>query len=91
VKRGISINSSTLCVGGCGNQETEDHLFLRCPTMGAIWSEIVRWIGVSVALAGEGPAHLTIFKNIVPGNVKSRDRIGVIWFTIVSLIWKEMR
>jgi hypothetical protein len=56
--------------------------------MGAIWSEIVRWIGVSVALAGEGPAHLTIFKNIVPGNVKSRDRIGVIWFTIVSLIWK---
>jgi hypothetical protein len=39
-------------------------------------------------LAGEGLAHFTIFKNIVPFNVKSRDRIEVIWFTVVSLIWK---
>ncbi|MCI07197.1 hypothetical protein A2U01_0028262 [Trifolium medium] len=88
LKRGILLNSSALCVGGCGSPETEDHLFFNCPTLGAIWREIVRWLGVPVALVEGGLTHLLSLKNLLPGNAMVRDRIGVIWFSVVSLIWK---
>jgi hypothetical protein len=42
--RGLSLNSSILCVGGCGSSETEDRLFFNCPTFGSIWREIVKWL-----------------------------------------------
>jgi hypothetical protein len=87
-KRGIRLNSSALCVGGCGSQETEEHLFFNCPSLGAIWREIVRWIGILVALAKGGADHLIIFKNLLLGNVKTRDRMGVIWCAAVKLIWQ---
>jgi hypothetical protein len=88
IKRGTSLDSSALCVGGCGGIETEDHLFFNCPTMGVVWRELVRGIGIPVVLAEGGPAHLSLWKNLVIGNSKSRDRIGAIWFSTISLIWK---
>jgi hypothetical protein len=54
IRRSISLNSSTLCVGGCGNSETEDHLFFNCPMLGSIWREIVKWLGVPIALPKGG-------------------------------------
>ncbi|GAU30125.1 hypothetical protein TSUD_360180 [Trifolium subterraneum] len=72
----------------CGRQETEEHLFFNCPMLGATWRGIVRWIGIPVALAREGVAHLTLWKNIVPGSKRSMERMGVIWFAAVTLIWK---
>ncbi|GAU43855.1 hypothetical protein TSUD_174730 [Trifolium subterraneum] len=87
-KRGVVLNSFALCVGGCVNPETEDHLFFNCPMLGAIWREIVRWLGILVVLAEGGPTHLLTLKNLVLGNGKVRDRMGVIWFVVVSLIWK---
>ncbi|GAU50659.1 hypothetical protein TSUD_241690 [Trifolium subterraneum] len=87
-KRGVPLNSSALCVGGCGNPEMEDHLFFNCPTLGAIWRGIARWLGIPIVFAEGGPDHLLNLKNLVPGNDKIRDRMGVIWFVVVSLIWK---
>jgi hypothetical protein len=70
LKRGMSLNSSAFCVGGCGSPETEDRLFFNCPMLGAIWREIVGWLGI--------PTHLHILKNLVPGNVVTRDKIRII-------------
>ncbi|GAU15807.1 hypothetical protein TSUD_236230 [Trifolium subterraneum] len=52
LKRGISINSSSMCISGCGNSETEEHLFFNCPIFGALWREIVRWIEIPIASKG---------------------------------------
>ncbi|MCI28848.1 cytochrome P450, partial [Trifolium medium] len=63
IKRGVVLNSSVLCVGGCGGIESEDHLFFNCPMMGSVWRELVRWVGIPVVLAEGGPAHLSIWLN----------------------------
>jgi hypothetical protein len=88
VRRGISLNSSILCVGGCGNPETEDHVFFNCPMLGSIWRKIVNWLGVHLVFPEGGHDHLSLLKNLVPCNNKTRDRVGVIWFTTIYLIWK---
>ncbi|GAU42066.1 hypothetical protein TSUD_326440 [Trifolium subterraneum] len=87
-KGGDTLNSSSLCVGGCGEHETENHLFFNCPIFSAVWKEIVRWLGVPVSFTNGGYEHLVHFKNIVPGNLKFRERIGVIWFSVIFIIGK---
>jgi hypothetical protein len=32
--------------------------------------------------------HLYLLKNLVSSNIKTHDRIGVVWFYAISLIWK---
>ncbi|MCH95072.1 GDP-mannose transporter [Trifolium medium] len=82
MKRGMMLNSSSLYVGDCGNREKEDHLFFHCPTMGERDWEMARNHG---SLNGGG--RFSSF-NSLPGSIKTKDRIGVIWFTVVSLISK---
>ncbi|AES76150.1 hypothetical protein MTR_6g072090 [Medicago truncatula] len=33
-------------VRGCGQNETIDHLIIRCPIFGDLWQQIKTWIGV---------------------------------------------
>jgi hypothetical protein len=59
ISRGIPL----LCVwGDCGNPEMEDHLFFNCPTLGLIWREIVKWLGVPIVLPEGGQNHLFLLK-----------------------------
>jgi hypothetical protein len=67
---------------GCGSPETEDHIFLKTPMLGSIWREVVRYLGVFVALAEEGQSHLALMKNLVPGNAKIREKFTM--FLVVS-------
>jgi hypothetical protein len=89
VRRGISLNSSSLCVGGCGNPETEDHLFFNCPMLSSIWKKITSWLGVPLVFPEGGYNHLSLFKNLVPCSIKTSDRISVIWFSTISIAWKN--
>jgi hypothetical protein len=65
VRRGISLNSSSLCVGGCGKPETEDHVFFNCPMLRSVWRKIVNWLGVPLVFPEGGYNHLIILKNLV--------------------------
>jgi hypothetical protein len=42
MKRGIFLNSSTLCVGGCSNTEMEEHVVFNCSILSTAWKEIAR-------------------------------------------------
>jgi hypothetical protein len=75
VRRGISLNSSTLYVGGCGNPESEDHVFFNCPMLGSIWRKIVNWLGVPLVLPKGGHNHLSLLNFLVPCNIKICDWI----------------
>lgn len=35
----ISIDSQ-LCVSGCGDNESADHLLIHCPTFGSLWQHV---------------------------------------------------
>jgi hypothetical protein len=53
-RRGININSSIRCVGGCSEFESVEHLFFNCPILSMAWKEIARWLGISVTFAKGG-------------------------------------
>ena len=35
-----------LCVAGCRHVEDLNHLFLSCPTFGALWPLVRAWLGI---------------------------------------------
>jgi len=39
--------ADNVCVGGCGSQETANHLLFGCHTFSSIWSLIFQWHGIS--------------------------------------------
>jgi hypothetical protein len=49
-KRGVHLNSSSLCVGGCGCVENANHVFFNCPMLSCVWKETLKWLGVYTAL-----------------------------------------
>jgi hypothetical protein len=87
-RRGININSSIRCVGGCGEFESEEHLFFNCPILSMAWKEIARWLGISVAFAKGGYDHYLMFKGLISGGVKVMERLGILWLSTVDAIWK---
>jgi hypothetical protein len=52
------------------------------------WSKALKWLGVSTAFTEGGIEHLRLFKGLVQGGKELHDKLGVIWFSIVSSIWK---
>jgi hypothetical protein len=87
-RRGININSSFFCVGGCGELESEDHLFFNCPILSMAWKEIARWLGISVAFVKGGYDHFLMFKGLISGRTKVKERLGILWLSTVDAIWK---
>jgi hypothetical protein len=57
--------------------------------LGSIWRKLANWLGIPLAFPEGGHNHLTLLKNIVPCSIKNRDRISVIWFSTISLVWKN--
>ncbi|MCH83704.1 glutamate-gated kainate-type ion channel receptor subunit GluR5 [Trifolium medium] len=87
-RRGIKINSSIFCVGGCGEMESEEHLFFNCPILSMAWREIVKWLGIPVAFVNGGYEHYLMFKGLISSITKIKERLGILWLSIVDAIWK---
>ncbi|MCI18370.1 70 kDa peptidyl-prolyl isomerase, partial [Trifolium medium] len=47
VTQGIITPGDPLCVSGCGEVESAEHLFLFCSIFGSLWSLVRAWIGFS--------------------------------------------
>jgi len=45
---------STMCVGGCGTEESASHIFLQCHFFGRVWYFIWNWLGLLLV----APANL---------------------------------
>ncbi|CAJ2674355.1 unnamed protein product [Trifolium pratense] len=57
-KRGVHLNSSMLCVGGCGCDENAHHILFNCPMISVVWIETLKWLGISTAFSEGGFEHL---------------------------------
>jgi len=88
-QRGIIPHETQLCVGGCGLQETENHMFLTCPLFGQIWHLVRHWLGVYSANPSTILDHCLQFGSS-SDYAKSRcSFMSVIWFASSWVIWKE--
>jgi hypothetical protein len=61
--------------------------FFNCPILSVSWREVVRWLGIPIALAEGGYAHFSLLKGLILGRLETRERVGVIWVTAVYVIW----
>ncbi|MCH83014.1 LINE-1 reverse transcriptase like [Trifolium medium] len=87
-KRGVHLNSSSLCVGGCGCDENAHHILFNCPMLSVVWTETLKWLGISTALSEGGFEHLKMFKGLVPGGKKVKNILQTIWFANIFVTWQ---
>jgi len=56
-----------LCVASCGHVEDSTHLFLSCPTLGALWPLVWVWLGVEGVDSQVISDHFLQFINYASG------------------------
>ena len=47
VRRRALHHEDIFCIGGCGCQETTNHLFFSCDIFGNVWLRVYQWLGFS--------------------------------------------
>ncbi|GAU44404.1 hypothetical protein TSUD_246300 [Trifolium subterraneum] len=87
-KRGVQLNSTSLCVGGCGPEENTYHIFFNCPMLSIVWIGSLKWLGVSTAYSERGFDHLKMFKGLLVGEKRAKGASGVIWFVNIFVTRK---
>ncbi|PNX99671.1 cysteine-rich receptor-like protein kinase, partial [Trifolium pratense] len=75
------------CMGCIGKVETSTHLFLHCPCVMMVWSEIFKWLGVLVVIPPSIASLFEVLKEAAK-NVKIRRGFVMIWHATLWSIWK---
>ncbi|XP_045822022.1 uncharacterized protein LOC123914907 [Trifolium pratense] len=83
VTRGILSTEAHLCVSGCGEVESTQHLFLSCSSFGSLWSLVSSWIGSSVVTAQTLSEHFVQFTDSACGSRARRSFMQLIWLACV--------
>ncbi|GAU10307.1 hypothetical protein TSUD_421680, partial [Trifolium subterraneum] len=65
-RRGMHLEDSELCLGGCGVAETIDHLIVGCDMSSPLWINILNWLGIFGPLPNVVVDHVSQFCNIFP-------------------------
>jgi len=87
--RSIITNEARLCVVGRGHVEDSTHLFLACPTFGAIWPMVRAWIGFDGVDTQVLSDHFLQFINQTSGLKARCSFLHMIWLLCVWTIWNE--
>ena len=88
-RRGVAQVTDTLCVSGCGEEESATHLLFHCPVFGAIWQHIRSWIGVSGVDSDNVNDHLLQFIHYSGTSTAHRAFLQLLWLLCVWLVWNE--
>ncbi|CAJ2673056.1 unnamed protein product [Trifolium pratense] len=89
VTRGILSTEAHLCVSGCGEVETAQHLFLYCSSFGSLWSLVSSWIGSSSVTAQTLSEHFVQFTDSAGGSRARRSFMQLVWLVCVWVVWTE--
>ncbi|CAJ2651349.1 unnamed protein product [Trifolium pratense] len=79
VSRAILSSEDHLCVSGCEEVESAQHLFLSCSTFGALWSLVSSWIGSSLVTAQTLSDHFVQFTGSAGGLRARHSFMQLIW------------
>jgi len=79
-RRGIIQHEDQMCVDGCGEQETYDHLFLNCGVFAQLWQLVRNWLQVYTALSSNTENHFLQFGS-ASGHARPQcSLMFMIWF-----------
>jgi len=89
VRRGVISNDNQLCVSGCGQQETIDHLIIHCNIFGDLWKLIKSWISVYLVDPLQVTDHFNQCVHSTGGYAPRRLFLYLIWLCCIWVIWNE--
>ncbi|CAJ2673682.1 unnamed protein product [Trifolium pratense] len=89
VIRGILSTEAHLCVSGCGEVESAQHLFINCSSFGLMWPLVSSWIGSSLVTAQNLPEHFVQFTDSAGGSRARRSFMQLVWLACVWVMWTE--
>jgi len=76
-------------VGGCGSQETTDHLFLGCATLGRVWHLVWQWLQLTSVSPLSLNDHFLQFSHMVAMPQSSRSFFKIIWLACMCLCYLD--
>jgi len=89
MRRGVITNDNQLCISGCGQQETIDHLIIHCNIFGDLWKLIKSWVGVYSVDPHQVTDHFNQFIYSSGGYAPCRSFLHLIWLCCIWVIWNE--
>ncbi|RHN60841.1 hypothetical protein MtrunA17_Chr4g0030201 [Medicago truncatula] len=78
-----------LCVFGCGEVETSQHLFVSCPIFRDLWQHVRAWIGVSGVDPFDISDHFVQFSYLLGSTSKIQSFMQLLWLACVWVLWTE--
>jgi len=78
-----------LCVTGCGQNETIDHLIIHCLIFGVLWQQIKTWIGVFFVDPQHVIDHYYQFAYSSGSYALRRSFLYLIWLCGIWVLWNE--
>ncbi|KAL8477794.1 hypothetical protein ACS0TY_029915 [Phlomoides rotata] len=86
-RRGMILEEEAKCCQLCKEEEENiRHLFFECKVSYLIWSNILKWLGVSMALHIVPSRHFLLFENCLRRGNKAKVAASI-WIGIVWSIW----
>ncbi|GAU12254.1 hypothetical protein TSUD_02210 [Trifolium subterraneum] len=80
---------ASLCVGGCGESKTANHLFLSCPAFAPLWLLVCFWLHIDAVASEVLPVHFTRFVACLGGSRTRRSFLQLVWLCCMSVIWHQ--
>jgi len=78
-----------LCVFGCGQNETGEHLIIHCPTFGFLWQLVKSWLGVYSVDPLHVMDHFHQFIYVAGGRISRRSFLHMTWLCCIWILRKE--
>jgi len=86
MRRGVILSDSALCSDGCGEEETINHLFLKCEFFGNIWRLLHQWLDISTVVPSDMGCHAQQYFGAHAFNKEDRSCFQVVWMTCFWVI-----
>jgi hypothetical protein len=87
--RGIISSEAHLCVSGCGEVETAQHLFVSCNIFSELWQLVRGWIRVSGVDLSDIHEHFHQFMHPTGESATRRSFLQMLWLLRVWVLWSE--
>ena len=82
-------NDDQLCVSGCCELETTDHLFLNCNYFGSLWNLVRDLLGFLSVDPRSITEHFVQYAHLTGGSKMRHSFMHLISFNFVWVIWNE--
>ena len=83
MRQGFITIDSQLCVSGCGQNETLDHLIIHCPIYGNLSQLIKSWLGVYYVDPQQNTDYFYQFVHSSGGYASRRSFLHLIWLCCI--------